>query len=194
MDKLTVMRSGAWLDAMGPEIGAELLRAEELCFRLNALPPSEREARERIVRQLFGRIGTRFIVHSPFHCDFGTQISVGENFVANFNLTILDEGPVEIGDNVFIGPDVGIYTVIHAFLPDQRNAGIMRSKPVRIGSDVWIGGHVTILPGVTIGDGAIIGAGSTVTRDIPAGVLAAGNPCRPIRPLTEEDRVTEIVP
>lgn len=190
-EKLERMRSGAWLHAVDPEIGAELLRAEELCFRLNSLPPSRREERERIVRELFGRIGRSFVLHSPFRCDFGTQISVGEDFVGNFGLTILDEGPVTIGDRVFIGPDTDIYTVVHALLPDQRSAGIMRSRPVTIGNDVWIGGRVTILPGVTIGDGAVIGAGSVVVRDIPAGMLAAGNPCRPLRPVTERDRIAE---
>ncbi len=188
-DNLRLMRSGAWLHAIVPDIAAELLRAEELCFRLNALPPSQREEREAIVRQLFGHAGHSPTLHSPFHCDFGTQISVGDCFVGNFNLTILDEAPVIIGDHVFIGPDVGIYTVTHALLPDQRNAGIMRSRPVKIGNDVWIGGHATILPGVTIGDGAVIGAASVVTHDIPPGVLAAGNPCRILRPITEADRV-----
>lgn len=188
-EKLERMRSGKWLHAIDPEIGEELHRAEELCFRLNALPPSRREEREALVRELLGRIGRRFVIHSPFRCDFGTQISIGEDFVGNFGLTILDEGPVAIGDRVFIGPGVGIYTVIHALLPDQRSEGIMRSRPVTIGNDVWIGGHATILPGVTIGERSVIGAGSVVTRDIPAGVLAAGNPCRVLRPLAESDRI-----
>lgn len=187
--KLERMRSGAWLHAIDPEIGEELLRAEELCHRLNALPPSHREEREAILRELLGATGRTFVIHSPFHCDFGTQIAIGEGFVGNYGLTILDEGPVTIGDHVFIGPSVGIYTVVHALLPGQRNEGIMRSRPVTIGNDVWIGGHATILPGVTIGEGAVIGAGSVVTRDIPAGVLAVGNPCRVVRPLTESDRI-----
>ena len=110
MDKLDIMRSGAWLRAIDPDIGAALLRAEELCFRLNALPPSQRGERERIVRELLGGIGASFVLHSPFRCDFGTQITIGDHFTGNFNLTILDEAPVHIGDHVFIGPNVGIYT------------------------------------------------------------------------------------
>lgn len=189
-DNLRRMRSGAWLNAITPDIAAELQRAEELCFRLNALPPSRHEEREAIIRQLFAHAGEGLILHSPFHCDFGTQISVGDRFVGNFNLTILDEAPVTIGDRVFIGPDVGIYTVTHALLPDQRSAGIMRARPVRIDDDVWIGGHATILPGVRIGRGAVIGAGSVVVHDIPPGMLAVGNPCRPLRPIAESDRVS----
>ena len=176
MDDLAKMKAGLWLHARKPQIREALQRCEELVFRFNSLPPSREEERNAIIRQLFGRTGGTFCIHSPFHCDFGSQISIGDDFTGNFNLTILDEAPVTIGDHVFIGPNVGIYTVTHALLPDQRNAGVMRS-----------------LQGVTIGDGTVIGAGSVVTRDIPAGVIAFGNPCRVIRPVTEDDRITEVV-
>ncbi len=189
MNDLEKMRAGRWLHAVTSEIGAALLRAEELCFRLNQLPPSRREEREAIIRQLFARVGEAPCLHSPFHCDFGTQISVGDHFVGNFHLTILDEAPVTIGNHVYIGPNVGIYTVHHALLADQRNEGIMQSLPVEIHDNVWIGGNVVILRGVTIGEGAVIGAGSVVTHDIPPRVIAAGNPCRVLRPLTEADRI-----
>lgn len=192
MNDLEKMVSGAWLRAVTPQIGAALRQAEELTFRLNALPPSAERERDALLRRLLGRLGTPYCIHSPFRCDFGTQISIGDHFVGNYGLTILDEAPVTIGDRVFIGPDVGIYTVNHAMLPDQRSEGIMRSLPVTIGNDVWIGGHVTITQGVTIGDGAVIGAGSVVVRDIPAGVVAAGNPCRVLRPVTEADRVAPV--
>ncbi len=192
MDDYEMMRAGRWLHAVTPRIGEALHRAEELCFRLNQLPPSRRDEREAIIRQLFGHVGTEITLHSPFHCDFGEQITVGDHFVGNFNLTILDEAPVRIGNHVFIGPDVGIYTVRHALLPDQRNAGIMQSLPVTIHDNVWIGGHATLLPGVTIGQGAVIGAGSVVTHDIPPLVVAAGNPCRVLRPITEADRVPKV--
>ena len=119
MGDLEKMKAGLWLHAICPEIGGALLRTEELVFRLNQLPPSRREEREAIIRQLFGHVGKSVCIHSPFHCDFGAQISVGDHFVGNFNLTILDEAPVTIGDHVFIGPNVGIYTVNHALLPDR---------------------------------------------------------------------------
>ncbi|WP_304582969.1 sugar O-acetyltransferase [uncultured Alistipes sp.] len=189
MNDLERMRAGEWLYAITPEIGSALRHAEELCFQLNGLAPSRREERDAVVRRLFGRVGRNCVLHSPFHCDFGMQITIGDDFVGNFNLTILDEAPVTIGDHVFIGPNVGIYTVNHALLPDQRNAGLMRSLPVTIGSNVWIGGNVVITQGVTIGEGSVVGAGSVVTRDIPAGVVACGNPCRVLRPVTDADRV-----
>ena len=192
MGDLEKMKAGLWLHAICPEIGGALLRTEELVFRLNQLPPSRREEREAIIRQLFGHVGKSVCIHSPFHCDFGAQISVGDHFVGNFNLTILDEAPVTIGDHVFIGPNVGIYTVNHALRPDQRNAGIMRSLPIAIGNNVWIGGHTVVMQGVTIGDNTVIGAGSVVTRDIPAGVVAVGSPCRVLRKITEADRVTPV--
>lgn len=193
MNDLEKMRSGAWLRAVTPEIGDALHRAEELVFRLNALPPSAAQQRDAILRQLLGRLGTPYCIHSPFYCDFGEQITIGDHFYGNFNLTILDEAPVRIGSHVYIGPNVSIYTVNHALLPDQRNEGIMRSLPVRIGDNVWIGGSVTVTQGVTIGDGAVIGAGSVVTHDIPAGVIAVGNPCRVLRPVTEQDRIREVL-
>ncbi len=122
---------------------------------------------------------------------FELNIRAGKNLICNYNVTILDEGEVTIGDNVFIGPNCSIYTIIHALNPQQRNGGIMRSAPVTIGSDVWLGGNVVVLPGVTIGDGSVIGAGSVVVKDIPSGVLAVGNPCKVVRPITAADDVEE---
>lgn len=192
MDDLETMKSGRWLHARQPRIREALLRCEELLFRFNALPPSRAEEREALIRELFGRTGPTFCIHSPFHCDFGSQITIGDDFTGNFNLTILDEAPVEIGDHVFIGPNVSLCTVTHALHADQRNAGIMRSLPIRIGNNVWIGAGCVVLQGVTIGDDTVVGAGSVITRDLPAGVVAFGNPCRVIRPLTAADRVTDI--
>lgn len=189
MNDFEKMTSGRWLYGLLPEITEALERTKELLFRFNALAPSLAAEREALLRQLLGRTGRRFTIHSPFHCDFGEQITLGEDFVGNFGLTILDEAPVTIGDRVFIGPHCGLYTVAHALDAAQRAQGVMRSRPITIGNDVWIGGHTVVLPGVAIGDGAVIGAGSVVTRDIPAGVVAAGNPCRVIRPIGPEDRI-----
>ena len=147
MDDLEKMKTGMWLYARKPQIREALQRCEELVFRFNSLPPSREEERNAIIRQLFGRTGGTFCIHSPFHCDFGSQISIGDDFTGNFNLTILDEAPVTIGNHIFIGPNVGIYTVTHALLPDQRNAGVMRSLPITIGDNVWIGGNCVVMQG-----------------------------------------------
>lgn len=184
-DQLATLRSGAWMNGFTDDIARALSRCEELCFRLNALPPSRGEERKRIVKELFGHVGETFVLHSPFHCDFGTHIHAGEHLVANFNLTILDEAEVNIGHHVFIGPNVCLCTITHALGATARNAGIMRARPIRIGDNVWLAANVTVLPGVTIGDGAVIGAGSVVTKDIPPRVVAVGNPCRVIRPIEE---------
>lgn len=191
-DDLEKMRSGVWLYGVRPQISEALRQTRELLHRFNRLSPAREEERERILRRLFGRLGSPACIHSPFHCDFGTQIYIGDHFYGNFNLTILDEAPVTIGNHVYIGPNVGIYTVSHALLPDQRNAGVMRSLPVTIGDDVWIGGNCVVTQGVTIGSGSVIGAGSVVTHDIPAGVLAFGSPCRVVRPITEADRIGQV--
>lgn len=183
------LHAGKWVYGFDRDLGKMLQATEALCFRLNATAPDRREEREELIRGMLGRIGNSFLIHSPFRCDFGKHIFIGKNFISNFNLTILDEAIVTIGDNVFIGPNCGIYTINHALLPDQRNAGVMKAAPVTIGNDVWLAADVKVLPGVTIGDGAVIGTGSVVTRDIPPRVLAAGNPCRVIREITEEDRV-----
>ena len=184
-DNLGVLRSGEWMNGFADDFAEALSRCAEQCFRLNALSPLCRSEREEIVREMIGSIGGRFVIHSPFRCDFGTNIHIGDNFIGNFNLAILDEAEVTIGNNVFIGPNCSLCTIVHALDAGQRNAGIMRALPITVGDDVWIAANVVVLPGVTIGRGAVIGAGSVVTKDVPAGVLAAGNPCRVIREIGE---------
>lgn len=176
-----ILRSGEWMNGFTDTLSAALIRCEDLCYRLNSTLPSRRAEREAIVREILGTVGSRFTLHSPFHCDMGFNIHIGENFVGNFNLTILDEAEVRIGDNVFIGPGTTICTVIHSSDVPQRNAGIMRALPVVIHDNVWLAANVTVLPGVTIGEGAIVGAGSVVTRDVAAHTVVAGNPARFIR-------------
>ena len=186
------LKAGAWIYAGAedsPEISAALQRCADLCFQLNAVRPSDTEKRNCIIRELLGSIDENFIIHSPFRCDFGFNIHIGKNFIGNFNLSILDEAQVTIGDNVMIGPNCSLVTITHALLPDQRHEGIMQAKPITIGNNVWLAANVTVLPGVTIGDDSVIGAGSVVTKSIPPRTLAAGIPCRPMRPITDKDRV-----
>jgi galactoside O-acetyltransferase len=164
-------------------------RAKELIFMFNTLPPREAESRNGIIRKLFCKTGEKFIIEPPFYCDYGLNISIGNNFYSNFNLTILDCARTEIGDNVLIGPDVGIYTAGHPVHHELRILDYEFAFPVLIGNNVWIGGRVVINPGITIGDNSVIGSGSVVTKDIPANVVAAGNPCRVIREITGKDRI-----
>ena len=127
-----------------------------------------------------------FLIEQPFWCDYGYNIELGENFYANHNLVILDGAVVKFGDNVFIGPNCGFYTAAHPVNAKQRNEGLEYARPISIGNNVWLGANVVVLPGVTIGDNSIIGAGSIVTKDMPGNIIAAGNPCKVIREITDE--------
>lgn len=178
-------RDGEWYEALGDaELIQELHQCEDLCFAYNNILPSKAAELDELIRRILGKSGKNINVHSPFHCDFGYNIEVGEEFFANFNLTILDENHVTFGDHVFIGPNCSFYTAIHPLDIDRRNRNIEAALPIHVGSNVWFGGNVTVLPGVTIGSNTTIGAGSVVTRDIPDNVVAAGNPCRVIRKLS----------
>jgi acetyltransferase-like isoleucine patch superfamily enzyme len=167
------------------------MAAKRVLHKLNRLSPDEGAERNGLIRELMGRIGERFVIEGPLHCDFGFNIEIGENFYANVNLIILDGAKVTIGDNVFIAPNVGIYTAGHPLDVERRNAGLEYALPVTIGNNVWIGGHVSIMPGVTIGDGAVIGGGAVITKDVPPNVVAAGNPARVIREITDADAERE---
>ena len=173
-----------WLDGLEEE----RTRCKEKIYELNCLHPRDRERIPELLKDLFGRTGEDVWLEPPFHCDYGWNIEVGDHFFANYNLTILDVGKVTIGSYVMIAPNVSLYTAGHPLHPASRDSGYEFGAPITIGDHVWIVGNVVILPGVTIGEGAVIGAGSVVSRDVPAGVLAAGNPCRVIRAITEEDR------
>ena len=178
------MLAGEIYSATDPELIRELNETREVIHEYNLLRPSETTRKLEILKSLLGHIGDdHILINQPFHCDYGKQIRVGRHFFANFNLTILDEAAVTIGDDCFIGPDVSIYTACHSTDPVERNSRQEWAEPVTIGNNVWIGGNVTILPGVTIGNNVTIGAGSVVTKDIPDGVVAAGNPCRIIKRL-----------
>lgn len=163
------------------ELIAERMKCKDLCHKYNQLLPSEIGRREEIIARLFGKTGSRFLIEQPFFCDYGYHIEIGENFYANVNCVVLDEAKVTFGDNVFIAPNCGFYTAGHPFDVEQRNRGLEYARSITVGNNVWIGAQVCVLPGVTIGDDCVIGAGSVVCRDIPAGSLAVGNPCRVIR-------------
>ena len=156
-------------------------QAKVKLHEFNYLSPEKKNEREGILKVLLGKIEDGFIIEGPFHCDYGFNIEIGRNFYANVNLVILDGAKVTIGDNVFIAPNVGIYTAGHPIDKVQRNQGLEYAYPISIGNNVWIGAGVSIMPGVTIGDDTVIGAGSVVTKSIPSKVVAVGNPCRVIR-------------
>lgn len=174
----------AWMDGLSEE----RMDNKKRIFRFNNLPPENVEEQDRLIREILGKTGREVHIEAPFHCDYGYNIEVGDNFFANYNLIILDVGKVRIGKNAQIAPNVAIYTAGHPIHPESRNSGYEYGISVTIGDNVWIGGNAVIMPGVTIGDNVVIGAGSVVTKDIPANVIAAGNPCRVIREITDDDR------
>ena len=163
-------------------------RAKSLTKQYNESRQEDRDHRKYLMGQIFGKLGQNVHLEAPFYLDYGYRTTIGDDFFSNFNLTILDGGGVEIGDRVFIGQNVGIYTANHPTDVRRREKGYEWALLVKIGNKVWIGGGVTILPGVTIGDNTVIAAGSVVTKDIPANVVAAGNPCKVIKEAEEGDR------
>ncbi len=175
------MLSGELYDACDAELLVELNAVKVLCQQYNNLLPTDFAARNAMLKRILGQADDDTFINQPFYCDYGKHIRLGKRFFANFHLTVLDEAYVTIGDDCFLGPNVSIYTACHSTNPVERNTRLEWAKPVTIGHNVWIGGDVTILPGVTIGDNCTIGAGSVVTRDIPANSIAAGNPARVIR-------------
>ena len=177
------MLSGELYDACDAALLEELNAVKVLCQQYNNLLPTDFVARNTMLQQMLGQADADTFINQPFYCDYGKHIRLGKRFFANFHLTILDEALVTIGDDCFCGPNVSIYTACHSTDPAERNSRREWAKPVSIGNSVWIGGDVTILPGVTIGDNCTIGAGSVVTRDIPANSVAAGNPARVIKTL-----------
>ena len=176
------MLAGELYDPMDPELVVARTRARDLCLALNATREAEADARRSILRALFGRGGESVWMQPPFFCDYGTNIELGERVFFNFNCVVLDVCRVRIGDFTLFGPGVQILTPLHPLAAEARRSREF-GKPVEIGSDVWVGGGALILPGVRIGSRSVVGAGSVVTRDVPEGVLAAGNPCRVIRPI-----------
>lgn len=181
------MLAGELYIASDPELGEMNKRNRRLMYEYNHTKFDEKEKRTGIIKELLGKTGEKVYFEPPFRCDYGSHITVGENFYANFDCIMLDVAPITIGDNVMFGPRVGVYTAGHPIDAEIRISGLEFGTPIKIGNNVWIGGDVVINPGVTIGDNTIIGSGSVVTKSIPEGVIAAGNPCRVMRLVNEED-------
>lgn len=182
------MLSGKPYKSFGEELLGERQHAKEMIFEFNSLRPNEIEKRNEIIKKLFGKASDNFFIEPPFRCDYGYNIFMGENFYSNYNCTILDCAKVTIGDNVLFAPNVSLFTAGHPIHFEPRNEGFEYAFPITIGNNVWIGGGVIVNPGVTIGDNVVIGSGSVVTKDIPSNVIAAGNPCKIIREITDEDK------
>lgn len=188
MTERELMVSGALYKADDKELVELRLNARRLTRLFNATTEEELDKRRELLGQLLGSMGKGAYIEPTFRCDYGCNIHVGDCFYANFDCVILDVAPVHMGSHVFLAPGVGIYTAGHPIDAGVRNEELEFGKPITIGDDVWIGGNVTINPGVTIGSDVVIGSGSVVTKDIPSHVVAAGNPCRVIRSITERDR------
>lgn len=172
-----------------PELLELRLQTRDLLYEYNRCHPRELERRRELIKKMFAQVGEEYFIELPFHVDYGFNVTIGENFFANNNLTLLDVCPITIGDDVLLAPNVGIYTAGHVLDPQlRRETGAEFGQSVTIGNNVWVGANVTILPGVTIGADTVIGAGSVVTKDLPAGVLAVGNPCKVVRAFNQRDR------
>ena len=183
------MLAGQWYDANNdPELLQARTQAMDLCFELNQLKPSQEQERLDKLRQLLGcDPPENLVLLSPFTCDYGRNIHLGRNVFVNINCYFMDGASITIGDNAFIGPSCGFYTANHPLAFPPRNAGLEKALPITLGDNVWLGANVTVLPGVTIGSGCVIAAGSVVTKDIPANHLAAGVPCRVLRPISQTE-------
>ena len=169
------------------QLKKEVEFARDFCFRYNNISPLEKEKKKHLIQQFLGKTGKKCSIQSPFYCDYGFNIEIGENFFSNYNLTILDVAKVTIGDNVMFGPNVSLYTAGHPLHPVSRNSGYEYGLSIKIGNNTWLGGNVVVVGGVTIGENVVVAAGSVVTKDIPSNSLVAGNPARIIRTITDEE-------
>ena len=170
------------------EVVENRTKCADLCYEFNQCKPSDTKKQAEIIKKIIGCIKGDFVITAPFYCDYGSNITIRNNFYTNHNCTILDGAKVTFGDNVFIAPNVVFSTAGHAIDAGQRAKGLEIALPITVGDNVWIGANVSVLPGVSIGSNTIIGAGSVVNKDIPDGVVAAGVPCRVIRRITEKDK------
>ncbi len=169
------------------ELIQERIACKDLCQEYNGLKNSDIKNRYRLLKHIMGSVQENICIEPNFWCDYGYNIKVGENFYANHNLVILDCAAVEFGDNVFIGPNCSFYTAGHPLDTKQRNEGLEYAHPIKVGDNVWLGGNVVVLPGISIGNNSVIGAGSVVTKNIPDNVVAVGNPCRVVKAIVKEN-------
>lgn len=160
----------------------------DLCYEFNSCKPSDVQKQKELLHKIIGEIKGGVVITAPFYCDYGVNITIGNNFYTNHNCTILDGAKVTFGDNVFIAPNCVFSTAGHPIDAEQRAKGLEIALPITVGNNVWIGANVCVLPGVTIGDNTVIGAGSVVNKDIPSNVIAVGNPCKVMRNITEKDK------
>jgi acetyltransferase-like isoleucine patch superfamily enzyme len=188
MSEQEKMISGQLYNSTDEKLSQQRIKAKKLCRQYNNLEPDNYEERKSILKELLGKTKKNFWIEPNFWCDYGYNIEIGENFYSNHNLVILDPAKVTFGDNVFIAPNCGFYTAGHPIDAELRNQLLEFAYPITVGNNVWFGGNVVVLPGVTIADNVVIGAGSVVTKDIPANVVAVGNPCKVLREITEEDK------
>ena len=181
------LQAGELYNGNDKELVAERINVKKLCLEYNSATYNDFQKKERLLGRIIPFKGENTWIEPDFFCDYGYNIMFGDNFYANHNLVIIDCAEVIFGDNIFIGPNCGFYTAGHPIDYKVRNTGLEYAKPIKVGSNVWFGGNVCVMPGVTIGDNVVIGGGSVVTKDIPSGVVAVGNPCRPIKDIPESD-------
>ena len=180
-EKEKMLAGEIYNDNYDEELIKERIEVKDKCFEYNNIKPSNIEGRIKLLKEILGKYKETFYIEQPFICDYGYNIEIVKNFYANHNLVILDGNKVKFGDNVFVAPNCAFYTAGHPLDYKERNKGLEYAKPIKVGNNVWIGGNVTVLPGVSIGDNVVIGAGSVVTKDISSNVIAVGNPCRVIK-------------
>lgn len=186
---MDILHSGELYLPMGDEIMEEQLKCLEKLYEFNQTRPLEQEKRQKMLKEMFGDIGENCYIEPPFHANWGGKhCHFGDWVYANFNLTLVDDTHIYVGDNTMFGPNVTVATAGHPILPELREQGYQYNFPVKIGKNCWIGAGAIIVPGVTIGDNTVIGAGSVVTKDIPSNVVAVGNPCRVMREISDKDK------
>lgn len=190
MDTKDCIHSGNIYNPYDEELFSNQLNCLDALFEYNSIKPSEQEQKTALLKKMFAEIGRNCYIETPFHANFGGKnVHFGDNIYANFNLTLVDDTHIYVGDNTMFGPNVVIATAAHPICPELREIQLQYNLPVHIGKNCWLGAGVIVLPGITIGDNSVIGAGSIVTKDIPCNVVAAGNPCKVLRNINEKDKL-----